>query len=51
MVEFKSYEQQDLDADPVIILKCGHFYSTSTLDGIMELGESFEQTNYLDATL
>ncbi len=40
MLEFNTYEEQDLDSDPVIFLQCGHFYSRTTLDGIMEIGES-----------
>ncbi len=39
MLEFNTYEEQDLDSDPVIFLECGHFYSRTTLDGIMEIGE------------
>ena len=31
----------DLDIDPVIFLQCGHFYSMSTLDGMMEIGEFY----------
>ncbi len=41
MLEFNSYEEQDLDIDPVIFLQCGHFYSMSTLDGMMEIGEFY----------
>ena len=37
---FNTYEDQDIDTDPIIVLGCGHFYSTSTLDGIMELGNA-----------
>lgn len=40
MLEFNTYEEQELDSDPVIFLQCGHFYSRTTLDGIMEIGES-----------
>lgn len=39
MHEFNSYEEQDLDVDPVIFLQCGHFYARSTLDGVMEISE------------
>lgn len=37
--EFNTYEEQDLDSDPIIFLECGHFYSKTTMDGVMEIGE------------
>ncbi len=42
MIEFKSYGEHDIDADPIIFLKCGHFYPISTLDGHMELLKAYE---------
>jgi len=42
MIEFKSYGEHDIDSDPIIFLKCGHFYPISTLDGHMELLKAYE---------
>jgi hypothetical protein len=33
MIEFKVYEEIDLDETPVIALACGHFFTAQTLDG------------------
>lgn len=43
MLEFGSYEDHDVNADPIVFLSCGHFYSMSTLDGIMELEKAYEK--------
>ena len=40
MIEFNTYEDHDVDSDPIVFLQCGHFYSMSTLDGIVELGKN-----------
>lgn len=42
MIEFNTYEDLDLDKDPIIFLPCGHFFSVSTLDGVIELQVSAE---------
>lgn len=36
----KYADMHNLDEDPVILLPCGHFFAMSTLDGVMELGET-----------
>ena len=43
MLEFKSYGDHDIDTDPIIFLKCGHFYSMSSLDGMMEIDIAYER--------
>lgn len=59
--EFKTYSDfgEKLDKDPMIVLPCGHFFATSTLDGHMEIQKvyqrntdgKFVQVLPLDATL
>jgi hypothetical protein len=39
---FTSYREMDLNEEPVIFLSCGHFFSTSTLDGIMDIRSAYE---------
>jgi hypothetical protein len=41
LIEFTSYREADLDAEPVIFLSCGHFYSVGTLDGLMDLRNAY----------
>lgn len=43
MILFTEYQDLDLNEDPVIFLPCGHYYSMSTLDGVMQLGEAYHQ--------
>lgn len=50
MLEFNCYEDHDIDADPIIFLKCGHFYSMSTLDGVMEISNAYKTDNEGDFT-
>lgn len=35
------YEEYDVDSDPICVLPCGHFYTVSTLDGIMNLAQYY----------
>lgn len=37
----ESYEEYDIDEDPIVCLPCGHFYSISTLDGCLGLSEVY----------
>jgi hypothetical protein len=41
--EFKTYKQHGdcLDEDPILILPCGHFFASSTLDGHMEIQKAY----------
>ena len=43
MILFTEYQDLDVDADPVIFLPCGHFFSVSTLDGVMDLNSAYTQ--------
>jgi hypothetical protein len=38
---FEKYGQIDIDENPMIFLSCGHFYTVSNLDGIMELSQHY----------
>lgn len=45
MVMFKTFGEltdADVIADPLILLPCGHLFSTSTLDGHMAIAEAYE---------
>mgnify|MGYP000563149247 CR=1 FL=1 len=42
MIEMTKYADHDVDADPVIVLSCNHFFSTSTLDGHFNAVENTE---------
>ncbi|KAI9862170.1 MAG: hypothetical protein M1813_004946 [Trichoglossum hirsutum] len=39
--EFQKYSEIEIDKDPLIFLSCGHFFTISSLDGIMELSEHY----------
>lgn len=39
---FNEYRDVDLDSDPVIILNCGHVFTVSTLDGLMDMAKYYE---------
>ncbi len=45
MIEMKDYESHDVDEDPIIVLPCGHFYSSSTMDGLLGMNEVYEMCN------
>jgi hypothetical protein len=38
---FEKYSEIVLDENPLIFLSCGHFYTVSSLDGIMELTQHY----------
>ena len=40
-LEFSTYEQIDLDVDPIIILPCGHFYTRSYMDCALEMDKVY----------
>jgi hypothetical protein len=40
-VMFTKYGEIEIDEDPLIFLSCGHFFTVSTLDGIMELTQHY----------
>ena len=41
-ITYETYEDLDLDTDPVIILPCGHLFSASTLDGHMNMKAAYK---------
>lgn len=38
---FKDLSDADVTADPLIVLPCGHLFTTSTLDGLMAMSEAY----------
>ena len=40
-IMFEKYGQIEIDENPLIFLSCGHFYTVSSLDGIMELNQHY----------
>ncbi len=49
MICFTRYEDLSVDEDPIIVLPCGHFYTTSTLDGLFGMVQAYKtdpQGNY-----
>jgi hypothetical protein len=36
------YKDHDLDDDPVLFLRCGHFFTLSTLDGVLKMQEVYD---------
>ncbi|RAK85590.1 hypothetical protein BO79DRAFT_272852 [Aspergillus costaricaensis CBS 115574] len=42
LIELKAYKDVDIDQDPLVFLSCGHFYTASSLDGIMGMSEHYE---------
>lgn len=43
MVLMSSYYDHDVDEDPILVLPCGHFFATSTLDGHLGLSEVYNK--------
>ncbi|KAH8703337.1 hypothetical protein BGW36DRAFT_443478 [Talaromyces proteolyticus] len=41
LIEFKEYRNIDIDKDPLLFLSCGHFYTRSSLDGVMEMRQYY----------
>jgi hypothetical protein len=43
-IEMAEYGDHDVNKDPVVVLPCGHFFSTSTLDGHFGMSEVYVRT-------
>ncbi|KAL4887238.1 hypothetical protein BJY04DRAFT_181 [Aspergillus karnatakaensis] len=43
MLELKTYAEVNLDETPIIVLRCGHFFTTETLDGYAAIHGVYEQ--------
>ncbi|PSR85568.1 hypothetical protein BD289DRAFT_467327 [Coniella lustricola] len=41
LLEFKQYQEIDLDETPIVVLGCGHFFTAESLDGLARLGEVY----------
>lgn len=41
-ISFGAYSEQDLDADPILVLPCKHFFSMSSLDGHLCLNQVYQ---------
>ncbi|RFN53836.1 nfx1-type zinc finger-containing protein 1 [Fusarium flagelliforme] len=41
LLEFRSYAAIDLDESPIVVLGCGHFFTSETLDGLVGLDEVY----------
>ncbi|PWY75451.1 P-loop containing nucleoside triphosphate hydrolase protein [Aspergillus heteromorphus CBS 117.55] len=42
LLEFKAYKDINIDQDPLIFLSCGHFYTSTSLDGVMSMSEYYD---------
>jgi hypothetical protein len=45
VVNLSTYQDHDVDQDPILVLKCGHFFSLSTLDGCLGIHEVYEMND------
>ena len=36
----QSYEEAEVDEDPLVVLRCGHVLPMTSVDGYMELGKA-----------
>ncbi|XEU97642.1 hypothetical protein FSHL1_002928 [Fusarium sambucinum] len=43
---FRTYSEIDLDETPIVVLGCGHFFTSETLDGLVGLGEVYHMDNF-----
>ncbi|KAI2785918.1 hypothetical protein POX_h09681 [Penicillium oxalicum] len=41
LVELKTYSEIDLDESPIIVLGCGHFFTSESVDGMVGLDEVY----------
>lgn len=41
MINLVSYGDHDVDEDPIIVLPCGHFFTASTLDGVLSISSVY----------
>ncbi|KAH8805391.1 hypothetical protein F5884DRAFT_799194 [Xylogone sp. PMI_703] len=39
---FEEYREIDIDKDPLIFPRCGHFFTVSSLDGVMKLKQHYD---------
>ena len=41
-IEFSEYRDIDLNADPIVVLDCQHFFTARTLDGLMSMKDFYD---------
>jgi hypothetical protein len=41
MLEMKSFREVDLNSMPIVVLGCGHFFTSETLDGYIGMEEVY----------
>ena len=46
LLEMKTYEEIDLDENPIVVLGCSHFFTAETLDGLINMAEVYEQDKF-----
>jgi hypothetical protein len=50
LLKMKLYNQIDLDETPIVVLRCGHFFTAETLDSYVGMGEVYEIDGYGEFT-
>lgn len=45
MIEFREYRDHEVDKDPIIVLPCRHFFTMTTLDGIVEIDKAYKRSS------
>ena len=50
LLEMNTYGEIDLDETPIVVLGCGHFFTTETLDGLVGMTEVYLQDGYGEFT-
>ncbi|CAM9550665.1 unnamed protein product [Scytosiphon promiscuus] len=43
MLEFKTLREHDPSVEPIVVLSCGHAYTLSTLDGLLDLASAYKK--------
>lgn len=51
LITFEKYGEINVDEDPCVFLSCGHFYTVSSLDGIMEIKEYYNVDSATDTII
>jgi hypothetical protein len=42
LILLSQYKDHDVDDDPILFLRCGHFFTVATLDGLLKMNEVYE---------
>jgi len=45
MLEMKAFSEVDLNSTPIVVLGCGHFFTTETLDGLVGVAEVYDMNS------